>query len=133
MFRKIATNTIQRSRRIVMPSRLLSWKPVKPLITPIVPTAIDVVRKNRNISAFVNKTYVYTGGSITASLIGMQLMAPVAVSYPMETICCGFALGLCGSIAIGTTQYSKKENEKVGHYTVNSSSRLASSAPSYSV
>ena len=68
-------------------------------------TALDKVSKDRHLSAFIRKTYKYTGGSIAASLVGMQVLAPVAIHNPDMFLAGGFITGIGGAIALGYTEY----------------------------
>lgn len=139
--RKVLRSTQMRlGHKMFQPStqhvRVFSWESKRELIKPpsgqpAIPvkleerkeTALDVVRKDRYLSRFITKTYAYTGGSIAASLIGMQVMAPMAVVAPVPFFVSGIVGGIGGAVALGYTKYEKKYNEEEGHYTVNSTAR----------
>ena len=86
------------------------------------PTAEQTIQSNVGLAEFINKTYLYTGGSIVASLGIGALTGGMCMNFSMETLISGAILAIGGSIGLGMTN-PIVHREKSKYYSTNPLSR----------
>jgi len=85
-------------------------------------TAEQTIQSNVGLAEFINKTYLYTGGSIIASLGIGALTGGMCMNFPMETLISGAVLAIGGSIGLGVIR-PRMHYESSKYYSTNPLSR----------